>query len=270
MTSVVTPTRKIVDKGEIRVTAEDNAMVLLDHGNGTISNVQCGFNFFNPHGHEGSQENRHTISIFGSLITRMALPFVAILVLGAGAFEVALVRSIDLLAALLFGLLVGAWVDRLRRRPVRLRPRPGRAARDDPDRGCRRWLTLPSCCRSFGVAIQHVLRRGRQCLPPVDRPRDGLVRQRRSRLGSAEFTPSASVASRPAAERPAQMHDAVSFISRRCCSSRSADRNRRRRWRPRAGPREICEGLAIIARVPIIRHSLASMAMATLGVPGAI
>ena len=59
-----------------------------------------------------------TISIFGSLITRMALPFVAILVLGAGAFEVALVRSIDLLAALLFGLIVGAWVDRLRRRPV--------------------------------------------------------------------------------------------------------------------------------------------------------
>ena len=66
MTSVVTPTRKIVSKGEIHVTAEDNAMVLLDHGNGTISNVQCGFNFFNPHGHEGSQENRHTISIFGS------------------------------------------------------------------------------------------------------------------------------------------------------------------------------------------------------------
>jgi hypothetical protein len=61
-----------------------------------------------------------TISIFGSLVTRMALPFVAILVLGAGAFEVALVRSIDLLAALLFGLIVGAWVDRLRRSRSRL------------------------------------------------------------------------------------------------------------------------------------------------------
>ena len=48
-----------------------------------------------------------TISIFGSLITRMALPFVAILVLGAGAFEVALVRSIDLE-------LPGGRVDRLR------------------------------------------------------------------------------------------------------------------------------------------------------------
>ena len=66
MCGIVTPTRKIVGKGEIKVSEEDNAMVLLDHGNGTLSNVQCGFNFFNPHGHEGSKESRHTISIFGS------------------------------------------------------------------------------------------------------------------------------------------------------------------------------------------------------------
>mgnify|MGYP000240226084 CR=1 FL=1 len=66
MTNVVTPTRNIVGKGEIDVTAEDNAMILLDHGNGALSNIQCGFNFFNPHGHEGSQESRHTLSIYGS------------------------------------------------------------------------------------------------------------------------------------------------------------------------------------------------------------
>jgi MFS family permease len=60
-----------------------------------------------------------TISIFGSLITRMALPFVAILVLHAGPLEVSLLRSLDVLAALIFGLVAGAWVvDRLRRRPV--------------------------------------------------------------------------------------------------------------------------------------------------------
>jgi predicted dehydrogenase len=66
MVSIVTPTRKIAGKGEIKVTEEDNAMVLLDHGNGVISHVQCGFNFFNPHGHEGRNETRHTISIVGS------------------------------------------------------------------------------------------------------------------------------------------------------------------------------------------------------------
>jgi len=65
MTSVVTPTRKIVDRGEIKVVAEDNAMVLMDHGHGVISHVQSGFNYFNPHGHDGSKEQRHTISIVG-------------------------------------------------------------------------------------------------------------------------------------------------------------------------------------------------------------
>ena len=66
MTSIVTPTRKIYEKGEIKVEAEDNAIVLLDHGDAKISCVQCGFNFFNPHGHEGKSESRHTVSIYGS------------------------------------------------------------------------------------------------------------------------------------------------------------------------------------------------------------
>lgn len=50
MTSVVTPTRQITGKGEIAVTAEDNAMILMDHGNGVLSHVQSGFNYFTPHG----------------------------------------------------------------------------------------------------------------------------------------------------------------------------------------------------------------------------
>jgi predicted dehydrogenase len=66
MTSIVTPTRTIDRKGKITVAAEDNAMVLLDHGNGVISHIQSGFNYFNPHGHEGSKETRHTIGIVGS------------------------------------------------------------------------------------------------------------------------------------------------------------------------------------------------------------
>ena len=69
-----------------------------------------------------------TISIFGSLITRIALPLAAILVLGSGAIEVAILRSLDLVATLLFGLVAGAWVDRLRRRPVLIWADLGRAA----------------------------------------------------------------------------------------------------------------------------------------------
>jgi len=66
MLSIVTPERDITDKGKIKVTEEDNAMLLLDHGKGVISHVQSGFNYFNPHGHDGSGEQRHTISIVGS------------------------------------------------------------------------------------------------------------------------------------------------------------------------------------------------------------
>ncbi|MEP6638195.1 MAG: MFS transporter [Chloroflexota bacterium] len=69
-----------------------------------------------------------TISIFGSLVTRIALPLAAILVLGSGAIEVALLRSMELIAALVFGLVAGAWVDRLRRRPVLIWADLGRAA----------------------------------------------------------------------------------------------------------------------------------------------
>lgn len=69
-----------------------------------------------------------TISIFGSLITRIALPLLAILTLGAGPIEVAVLRGMDLGAALVVGLTAGAWVDRLRRRPVLIWADLGRAA----------------------------------------------------------------------------------------------------------------------------------------------
>jgi MFS family permease len=69
-----------------------------------------------------------SISIFGSLITRIALPLVAILTLDAGPIEVAVLRSMDLVAALIVGLVAGAWVDRLRRRPVLIWADLGRAA----------------------------------------------------------------------------------------------------------------------------------------------
>lgn len=66
MTSIITPTRTVDDKGKIEVQAEDNAMVLLEHQNGVLSHVQCGFNYFDPYGHEGDGQDRPTISIWGS------------------------------------------------------------------------------------------------------------------------------------------------------------------------------------------------------------
>jgi predicted MFS family arabinose efflux permease len=68
-----------------------------------------------------------TVSMLGSFITRTALPFAAILVLGAGAGEVAIIRSAELVAGLTVGLVAGAWVDRLRRRPILVCADLGRA-----------------------------------------------------------------------------------------------------------------------------------------------
>jgi len=66
MTSIVTPERTVDNKGKIKVEAEDNAMLLMDHGNGIISHVQCGFNYFDPYGHEGKGQERPTIQLWGS------------------------------------------------------------------------------------------------------------------------------------------------------------------------------------------------------------
>lgn len=68
-----------------------------------------------------------TVSIFGSLITRTALPFAAILVLNAGPLEISALRSAELIAGLVVGLVAGAWVDRLRRRPILIWADLGRA-----------------------------------------------------------------------------------------------------------------------------------------------
>ena len=65
MTSIVTPKRTVSNKGEVTVAAEDNAMLILDHGSGLFSHVQSGFNYFNPHGHDGANEVRHTITVHG-------------------------------------------------------------------------------------------------------------------------------------------------------------------------------------------------------------
>ena len=59
-----------------------------------------------------------TVSRLGSVVTRTALPLVALLALGAGPRELAYLVISASAAVLLVGLVAGAWVDRLRRRPI--------------------------------------------------------------------------------------------------------------------------------------------------------
>jgi len=59
-----------------------------------------------------------TVSELGSVVTRTAVPLVALLVLGAGPLQMALLVVAGSLAVLLVGFFAGAWVDRVPRRPL--------------------------------------------------------------------------------------------------------------------------------------------------------
>ena len=69
-----------------------------------------------------------TVSQFGSQVSQLALPLVAILVLDASPFEVAALGTIEFLPFILFTLPAGVWVDRLPRRPILIAGDFGRAA----------------------------------------------------------------------------------------------------------------------------------------------
>src|SRR3989454_12660283 len=68
-----------------------------------------------------------TISQAGTQFTLLGLPLIAILLLKANAFEVGLLGTVEFLPFILFGLPAGAWVDRLRRRPILITGDLGRA-----------------------------------------------------------------------------------------------------------------------------------------------
>jgi MFS family permease len=69
-----------------------------------------------------------TISEFGSQISLVAVSLLAVRTLHATAWEVGVLTAAETLAFLLVGLPAGAWVDRMRRRPVMIAADLGRLA----------------------------------------------------------------------------------------------------------------------------------------------
>lgn len=69
-----------------------------------------------------------TISNIGSGISGVALPLTAVLILAATPLQMGVLSALDGIAVLVFGLLAGVWVDRLRRRPIMIAADMGRAA----------------------------------------------------------------------------------------------------------------------------------------------
>ena len=69
-----------------------------------------------------------TISQFGDEITGLALPFLAINILGADAWQMGLLGVVRFLPWILFTLPAGVWIDRMRRRPILVGADVARAA----------------------------------------------------------------------------------------------------------------------------------------------
>jgi MFS family permease len=68
-----------------------------------------------------------TVSLFGTQVTQIAIPFIAAVVLGASPGEVGLLVTVDFLPFLLFTLPAGVWVDRLSRKRILVVADVGRA-----------------------------------------------------------------------------------------------------------------------------------------------
>src|SRR5258705_10138594 len=69
-----------------------------------------------------------TVSIFGTMLTRIALPLTALLTLNSSPLQQGFLQAIEGGPVLLVGLFAGVWVDRLRRRPVMIGADLARAA----------------------------------------------------------------------------------------------------------------------------------------------
>jgi MFS family permease len=59
-----------------------------------------------------------TVSVFGSMMTRIALPLTALLTLDSSPLQQGFLQAVEAGPVLAAGLFAGVWVDRLRRRPV--------------------------------------------------------------------------------------------------------------------------------------------------------
>jgi MFS family permease len=68
------------------------------------------------------------VSQIGSAISSVGLPLTAVLILNASPLQMGLLSGAGAAAILIFGLAAGAWVDRLRRRPILIFADLGRAA----------------------------------------------------------------------------------------------------------------------------------------------
>jgi Na+/melibiose symporter-like transporter len=224
-----------------------------------------------------------TVSIFGSLVSRVAIPFVAIINLHADSVGVALVRSMELVAGLAFGLVAGAWVDRLRRRPVMIWADLGRAALLGlvPLAWLGGWLSLPLLLvvTLLTAVLTTFFDAADNAFLPTIVPRADLVRANGALTASGSVSEFAAFGSagflvQLLTAPIAILVDAASFVVSAVLLMTIRTREVPPPEKSERGPvlREIAIGLRLVLHNPILRATtLASMATSSMwGVFGAI
>jgi predicted MFS family arabinose efflux permease len=220
-----------------------------------------------------------TVSTFGSHITGTAIPLAALLLLAATPLQMGALVALEAVPVLLVGLLAGAWVDRLPRRPLLLAADLGRAAL---------LLAIPAAYAlgrlSIGLLFAVVLAAGvltvlgevaGQAYLPALLPAERLV-EANGALGAGSSLaeiggPSVAGALVQTVGAPfAILFDAASFVFSALCL-RLIGRPERRAYHTaqsaeaaavkRAGGiwAEMAEGLRLVVRHPILRALAGSM-----------
>jgi predicted dehydrogenase len=66
MTTIINATRKVEDKGEVKVEADENTMLIMNHGGGVLSHVQTGFVYFDGERLPGRERKLYTIDVMAT------------------------------------------------------------------------------------------------------------------------------------------------------------------------------------------------------------
>jgi GNAT superfamily N-acetyltransferase len=132
-----------------------------------------------------------TISQFGTQVSMLAVPLVAVVTLHASTFQIGLLTALENCAFLIIGLPAGAWVDRMPRRPVLIVADLLRAALlvSVPVAALIHVLTLGQLYLVVFVlgAVHRLLRRGLPVLPAVPHRARVPRRGQRQTTGKAEL-----------------------------------------------------------------------------------
>ncbi|MGC4864405.1 MFS transporter [Micromonospora sp. DT53] len=220
-----------------------------------------------------------TVSSVGSNVTTVALPLVAVAVLDAGTFQVAVLTAAAWLPWLLIGLPAGAWVDRLPRRPVMVACDLFRVLL---------FLSVPLAAALDRLTVWHLLlvalsagvarvffeTADQVYLPVLLRPEqlpEGNAKLHAAQTASYVVGPGvAGLIAQLIGAVTALLLDAISFLVSAVCllRIRTVEPRVRRVDQSRSLRRDIAEGLSFVIRDPYLRVLTLFGAASNIGLTG--